>query len=71
LARDLFERLRDGAGLPKGKRLGWHSLRRKFARELKATPLKDLAYLDGWKDPQTILKCYQTPDETTQRAALA
>jgi len=33
-------------------------------------PLKDLAHLGGWKDPATILKCYQKPDEATQRAAL-
>ena len=51
--------------------LGWHSLRRKFATELKATPLKDLCYLGGWKDPQTVLKCYQRPDEETMRTALA
>jgi integrase len=70
LARDLFERLRDRAQLPKGQRYGWHSLRRKFASELKAIPLKDLAHLGGWKDPATILKCYQKPDEATQRAAL-
>ncbi len=50
--------------------LGWHSLRRKFATELKHTPLKDLCYLGGWKEPQTILKCYQRPDESTMREAL-
>ena len=50
---------------------GWHSLRRKFATELKHTPLKDLCYLGGWKDPQTVLKCYQLPDKATMRAALA
>jgi hypothetical protein len=27
--------------------------------------------LGGWKDPQTILKCYQSPDEESMRAALA
>jgi hypothetical protein len=50
--------------------LGWHSLRRKFATELKHTPLKDLGYLGGWKEPQTVLKCYQRADETTMRQAL-
>ncbi len=38
--------------------------------ELKHTPLKDLCYLGGWKEPQTILKCYQRPDESTMREAL-
>jgi hypothetical protein len=53
------------------KGLGWHSLRRKFATELKHTPLKDLCYLGGWKEPQTVLKCYQRADEGTMREALA
>lgn len=34
-------------------------------------PLKDLCYLGGWKDPQTVLKCNQRLDETTMREALA
>lgn len=70
LARDYWERMAKAAKLPKGQRLGWHSLRRKFASELKATPLRDLAHLGGWKCAQTILTCYIAPDEATQRAAL-
>jgi hypothetical protein len=50
--------------------MGWHSLRRKFASEMKHTPLRDLCELGGWKDPQTVLKCYQRPDEATMREAL-
>lgn len=49
---------------------GYHSLRRQFATELKDAPLKDLAYLGGWKDPKTLLTCYQQADEGTQRRAL-
>lgn len=71
LVRDYWERLAETAKLPKGQRFGWHSLRRKFASELKATPLRDLAHLGGWKSAQTILTCYIAPDEATQRAALA
>ena len=37
---------------------------------MKHTPLKDLCYLGGWKEPQTVLKCYQRPDESTMREAL-
>jgi hypothetical protein len=38
---------------------------------LKAdTPLADLCYLRGWKDPQTVLRCYMKPDEATMRSAL-
>ena len=35
--------------------MGFHSARRKFASELKATNLRDLAYMGGWKNPQTVL----------------
>jgi integrase len=49
---------------------GWHSLRRKFATELKGTPIKDLCALGGWKDPKTILEHYQRPDSATMRQAL-
>lgn len=59
------------AGIPRQALLGWHSLRRKFATELKEVPLKDLCLLGGWKEPQTILKCYQQPDPDTMRKALA
>jgi len=51
---------------------GWHSLRRKFATDLKhSTPLADLRSLDGWKDHNSFLKCYMRADERTMRAALA
>ncbi len=49
---------------------GWHSLRRKFATELRGEPLKVLCDLGGWKVPETILKCYQFPQEGAQRQAL-
>ncbi len=34
-------------------------------------PPVDLCYVGGWKEPQTVLKCYQRPDENTVREALA
>ncbi len=71
LLRDWWERASIKAKLPKVKSRGWHSLRRQFATELKSVPLADLAALGGWKDPQTILKCYMRPDQATMRAALA
>jgi len=58
------------AKLPPERGRGWHSLRRKFATELKHAPLKDLCALGGWKDAQTILKCYQQADPVTMRRAL-
>ena len=59
------------AGVSVPPRTGYHSLRRKFATELKHIPLPDLCALGGWKDAKTILTCYQSPDEGTMRAALA
>jgi integrase len=58
------------AKLERVKGRGYHSLRRQFATELKDTPLRDLAYLGGWKDTTTLLKCYQQPDEGTSRRKL-
>ena len=58
------------AGLEPKKGRGWHSLRRKFASDLMHKPLKVLSELGGWKNPQTILMCYQHPDEVQLREAL-
>ena len=58
------------AELPRVRGRGYHGLRRQFATEMKDAPLKDLAHLGGWKDPKTLLTCYQMPDEGTQRRAL-
>jgi integrase len=65
---DTAERL---AQLPREHGRGWHSCRRTFATELKGVPLKDLCALGGWKNPQTILQCYQRADPVTMRQALA
>ncbi|MHB1863184.1 MAG: tyrosine-type recombinase/integrase [Gemmatimonadaceae bacterium] len=70
LVRDWWEQMQKAGKLAEEKGRGWHSLRRKFATELKHVPLKDLCYLGGWKDPQTILKCYQRADEATMQEAL-
>ena len=70
-AGHMWKRLAVRAGLPAGQRLGWHSLRRTFASELKREPLKDLCHLGGWKNPAVLLECYIKPDQATQREALA
>jgi integrase len=71
LVRDWWERAMKGAGLPEVARLGWHSLRRKFVNDLKATtPMADLCYLGGWKSPMTVMTVYQQPDEATMVSAL-
>ncbi len=58
------------AGLEPKPRRGWHSLRRKFASDLMDLPLKVLCELGGWKDAQTMLRCYQRPDAGQLRTAL-
>jgi hypothetical protein len=70
LARDWWQQMQERAKLTVEPGRGWHSLRRKFATEMKHTPLKDLAYLGGWKDHQTLLLCYQRADEVTMAEAL-
>lgn len=59
---------RAGIELQRGMR--WHSLRRKFATELKDMALRDLCYLGGWKDAKTLLTCYQQPDDVAIREGL-
>jgi integrase len=64
-------RLERKAGLARIPGRGWHSLRRKFATDLKHdTPLSDLCALGGWKGPEVLLRCYMQADERTMRAAL-
>lgn len=43
----------------------WHPWRRKWATERKGMSLRDVAEAGGWRDPQTLLKCYMQPDEAT------
>lgn len=70
IMRDWWNAAQEAAGLGDLPRLGWHSLRRKFANDLRHVPLKDLAALGGWKDTQTLLKCYLTKDEAAMVEAL-
>ena len=58
------------AGLKRMRVRGWHSLRRKFASDLMDLPLKVLCELGGWKEAQTVLRCYQQADEVQLRKAL-
>ena len=58
------------AGLEHERGRGWHSLRRKFASDLMDLPLKVLCELGGWKEAQTVLRCYQQADAVQLRKAL-
>ena len=57
-------------GLEPKRGRGWHSLRRKFASDLMDQPLKVLCELGGWKNPQTVLICYQHANTGQLRKAL-
>ena len=65
-----WEKAEGRAGLETVPGMRWHSLRRKFATDLKEVPLPDLCALGGWKTSRTILECYQQADGVTQRKAL-
>ncbi len=41
----------------------WHPYRRKWATERKHLSLKDVAAAGGWRDVETLLTCYQQPDQ--------
>ena len=70
LLHNWWERAEQLAGLEPKRGRGWHSLRRKFASDLMDQPLKVLCELGGWKDIQTVLRCYQRADEGQLRHAL-
>jgi len=70
LARNRWKKAERLAGLEPKEGRGWHSLRRKFASDLMHKPLKVFSQLGGWKNPQTILICYQHPDQDQLREAL-
>ncbi len=66
----LWRRAEALAGMERKRGRGWHSLRRKFATDLMDLPLKVLCDLGGWKNAQTVLRCYQRADEGQLRKAL-
>ena len=70
LASSWWKRAEKLTGLERKWGRGWHSLRRKFASDLMDLPLKVLCDLGGWKTAQTVLQCYQRPDEDRLRKAL-
>ncbi len=70
VARYWWEKAEVLAGLTPKRGRGWHSLRRKFASDLMDQPLKVLCELGGWRTAQTVLQCYQRPDEDRLKKAL-
>lgn len=53
------------AELPKLKRGLWHPYRRRWAMDRKKMPISDVMEVGGWSDYETLLKCYQQPDNET------
>lgn len=49
----------------------WHPYRRKWTTERKHHSLKDVAAAGGWKDVETLLTCYQQPDQDTLLAVMS
>jgi integrase len=68
--RDGWQKLEKAAKLERIPGRGWHSLRRKFATDRPDQPLKALCSAGGWKDHNTVMKCYIHPDEETLRAVV-
>jgi integrase len=71
LPRKWWEGAEKLAGLDAKKGRGWHSIRRKFATDLMDQPLRVVCKLGGWKTHETLLECYQQPNEGRMRQALA
>lgn len=53
------------AELPKQKGSLWHAFRRAWATTRKHLSLKDTAAAGGWASTETLVRCYQQPDEET------
>jgi hypothetical protein len=73
--RHLFDKwlsvVESAAKLPKLEGGLWHPYRRKWATERKGHSLKDVAAAGGWHDTETLLKCYQQPDNETLLAVMS
>lgn len=59
------------ANLPKLEGGLWHPYRRKWATERKGHSVKDVAAAGGWQHTETLLKCYQQPDNETLLAVMS
>ena len=58
------------AELAKLKGSLWHAFRRAWATARKHLPLKDTAAAGGWASTETLVRCYQQPDEETMLAVV-
>jgi integrase len=62
---DWLEAAEKKAGLAKLDGSLWHAYRRAWATSRKDLPAADVAAAGGWKDPATMIRCYQMADDAT------
>ena len=65
LAAYWLKRAYELSGVTKPEGSMWHAFRRLWATARKAFPVKDVAAAGGWKDVNTLIDCYQQPDDDT------
>jgi len=65
LAAYWLRRAYELSGVTKPEGSMWHAFRRLWATARKAFPVKDVAAAGGWKDVNTLIDCYQQPDDDT------
>jgi len=74
MGRDQFDKFlrvaETEAELPKLDGGLWHPYRRGWATAKKHLPLADVASAGGWKGVDTLLRCYQQPDNETILAVM-
>jgi integrase len=70
-ARGLLERAEKLAGLEPLDGSDFHAYRRAWATSRKHLPLADVAQAGGWKRTETLLRCYQRPDDATLFAVVS
>jgi hypothetical protein len=69
-ARKLLARAEKLAELEPLEGGDFHPYRRAWATARKHLPLADVAQAGGWKRTETLLRCYQRPDDATMRRCM-
>ncbi len=65
LASDWLLKAEKLAGVPKQEGSLWHAYRRKWATERKHLPDVDVAAAGGWRETDSLKRCYQQADQAT------
>ncbi len=70
VTRKWLRRAEKLAGIEHEEGFGWHAFRRLWASKRKHMSLTDVAAAGGWKDTQTLQRCYQHADPETLEAVV-